>query len=833
MKTKLLTFAALLIAAVSMSVIFNAAPVQAKGEKYEWVNKDTIRASGGLYENVNAADDGVINFPRKGSTFEIFSEGSCDITMTISVSIDNKNGTLVTEGCDDAAKDFDRSFTIANPEKGPPLDGSEVDYNTVNCSTYYEGGLNVNRCEAVKKCIQDENGTKEECLSAWASCMVANGDQGTQAYTTCREKIGSGDLSDSAPPEDQTAEKTTCVIAGIGWIVCPIVNFLSLIVDAAYGFVASLLVVQPLVTTGEAKGIYDAWSIMRNFANVAFVISFLVIIFSQLTSVGITNYGIKKLLPRLIMAAILVNISFWICAIAVDVSNILGSSIKGLFDSIGAQLELPKGGAFSGGGGWTVLSGGILAGTAVAAGAAALYIGLSALLPALIVALLAILTVFIVLTLRQALIILLIIVAPLAFVAYLLPNTEGWFNKWRGLLQTLLLMYPIIAAIFGASALASQIVMGTASGTYKMPIQIMGALIAIAPLALTPIIMKTAGGVLGRVGAIVNNPNKGPFDRMRKGAEGYRKNRQMLRDARGLSGGPRFGKSLVQRKARRGAVLAQRERNLNNARSGYIADASLSSDVSKTQAALNAVSGGRLGGNTKGDQLLDQMAQGGGPGARSAALSQALQVQQKLEAEEVTAASATIKALNLTRDQKRELASGGSIEKNGQTLDASSSLAMKRAAMQSVVDSNDIKGINNLVDQSRTWDAGNPDTEKLRQSLADSLSSSANRPAYIGQSALQNIREGNAKSSSEMIEGAIANNTYSAEKIAKTDKDELHVVAEMAVSSTNVTTADKQKLVDNAHTALTDPQLARTIGKNIDNVVRLRDHTAPPPGDLT
>jgi hypothetical protein len=61
-----------------------------------------------------------------------------------------------------------------------------------------------------------------------------------------------------------------------------------------------------------------------------------------------------------------------------------------------------------------------------------------------------------------------------------------------------------------------------------MAIQIMGALIAIIPLALTPIVMKTAGGLLNRIGGFVNNPNKGPVDSLRKKAEGYRDFRQGL-----------------------------------------------------------------------------------------------------------------------------------------------------------------------------------------------------------------------------------------------------------------------------------------------------------------
>ena len=69
---------------------------------------------------------------------------------------------------------------------------------------------------------------------------------------------------------------------------------------------------------------------MRDFANIIFIIGFLIIVFSQLTSFGVSNYGIKRLLPKIIIAAILVNVSFYICAIAVDLSNILGNSLRGI-----------------------------------------------------------------------------------------------------------------------------------------------------------------------------------------------------------------------------------------------------------------------------------------------------------------------------------------------------------------------------------------------------------------------------------------------------------------------------------------------------------------------
>lgn len=361
---------------------------------------------------------------------------------------------------------------------------------------------------------------------------------------------------------------TTCVIEAVGWIVCPVMNFTAGIVDAAYSFVTALLKVQPLLTTGGTAGIYNAWVVMRNIANIAFVIVFLFIIFSQLTSMGVSNYGVKKLLPRLVIAAILVNVSFWICAIAVDLSNIIGSSMLQVFQVVEVAIPNEASTGIGGSGdGWQGIVGGLLAGT-IAAGTI-YYVGLSALIPALLAALVAIITVFLVLTLRQALIILLIVIAPLAFVAYLLPNTEGWFTKWRKLLMTLLLMYPIIALIFGASALASQIVMSTAGG--NIVIQIMGACIAIVPLALTPLVMKTAGGLLNRFGGIVNNAEKGPIDRLRKTGEKYREGRVNLRNSRALNGEKQLGRSsFIKWRARRSAIAGGREGAAKEAKRDYV-----------------------------------------------------------------------------------------------------------------------------------------------------------------------------------------------------------------------------------------------------------------------
>lgn len=473
MKMKLLTFLGLVIASVVTLSFIQSSPALAKGEKYKWINDTTIEASGGVYGDL---PNSTLSFKKASEgTYSVQSnigefEADCRLELKLNVGTDFIGANLTFTGLDgvepcEQANDLDKRVVIADPQKGPALSGSEIDYTTVDCAATYGNDDNYARCAAVKSCVVTQKKNEDECLRSWNTCLInrtVNGSVPPAKLTECVTLVTAGNIAGAGKGADEskTPDKTTCVIPGIGWIICPVLNIMAELTNGAYAFVSALLTVQPILTTGNSQGLYTSWLVMRNFANVAFVIAFLIIIFSQVTSTGISNYGIKKLLPRLIIAAILVNLSYWICAAAVDLSNIGGTSLKGLFDAIGGTIKLPDAGPAATGEGWVGIVGGLLAGGLLTG--AALYIGLSALIPVLITVLITIAVVFIALIMRQALIILLIVISPLAFVAYLLPNTESMFNRWRSLFWTLLLMYPIISLIFGASALASKIVMGSA-----------------------------------------------------------------------------------------------------------------------------------------------------------------------------------------------------------------------------------------------------------------------------------------------------------------------------------------------------------------------------------
>ena len=325
----------------------------------------------------------------------------------------------------------------------------------------------------------------------------------------------------SIDPPSENSTSTSCDVQGIGWFICPVSNWLADGIDFMYSALQEFLKTKPLETTNQNSGIYLAWVIMRNISNVAFIVAFLVIIYSQLTSVGISNYGVKKMLPRLVIAAVLVNLSFTICAILLDLSNIAGYAFQDAF--MGIKNTISTVGENTSTWTWSEVISTALSNGALAIGAIAFTTELLPMLvPAATLAGLTLLLILLIMAARQALIIILIIISPLAFVCYLLPGTEKWFKKWRDSFLTMLVFFPAFAVVFGGAQLAGILIIQNASGPNGAIMHVLGMLVQIIPLAITPLIMKFSGGVLGKFAGFVNDKNKGLYDRSKNWAKGRR-----------------------------------------------------------------------------------------------------------------------------------------------------------------------------------------------------------------------------------------------------------------------------------------------------------------------
>ena len=301
---------------------------------------------------------------------------------------------------------------------------------------------------------------------------------------------GTGESAQQGDGEDKEESKSRCAIDGIGWAVCPVVNFLADIADDSAGILAKLLEINSSILTDRGPdSAFHYWSRIRDIANIVFIIVFLIIIYSQVSGLGISNYGIKKLLPKLLMTIVLVNISFYLCSVLVDISNVIGSSSFNFITSLGGGGSGPEGGWATKGNWWTGAAATVL-GTATA------FFVLGSLVSGLVfVVVTATVTVFL-LGARQALVIFTIILSPLAFVALLLPSTEGLFKKWWGFFKTLLLLYPAVGLLYGACNLGATVINGM-KGESPVLLQIIAAALTFTPLLLVSRLTSLMTSMMG------------------------------------------------------------------------------------------------------------------------------------------------------------------------------------------------------------------------------------------------------------------------------------------------------------------------------------------------
>lgn len=284
---------------------------------------------------------------------------------------------------------------------------------------------------------------------------------------------------DTAPtnPNESGEEddELSCAISRMGWILCPLIETFASVGDQAFQFLATtFLETEPelVASVGNVEGksgTYVAWELARNIANILFIIAFLIIILSQVTGRGIDNYGIKKTLPRLVIAAIAVNVSYYICQAMVDLSNILGYEIQNFLVEVSREVSDQTAMPPNTGGTVNSVSGGTLA-VIVAAGLSSIAL-VWILLPIMMLGIgtvvITCIVIIIILLLRKAFIVLLVVASPIAFVAYLLPNTESYFRKWLSMFWKLLMVFPVVGLLFGGGQLASAIILvaGTSNTT--------------------------------------------------------------------------------------------------------------------------------------------------------------------------------------------------------------------------------------------------------------------------------------------------------------------------------------------------------------------------------
>ncbi|MBO7560650.1 hypothetical protein J6T21_01245 [Candidatus Saccharibacteria bacterium] len=327
------------------------------------------------------------------------------------------------------------------------------------------------------------------------------------SYTATLEELSS--------EVDEVDRKDLCRegFDNVSWLFCDKIGTGANAVDYLYEKIETTLRINPI--SGESGNIVARiWDICRGITNIVFVILMMLVVLSQITGMGISNYGIKRALPKLIIAAIAVNLSFVICQYAVDLSNTIGISIHDLFTGIeGGVINDPSKVNF------TELTAGLgkyydalSNGTAITLGVGTLVFETGAifmLLPAVLAAIVAVVSGFLTIALRQVVVILCVMIAPLAMVAMIFPNTIGLFRKWRHTFISMLVFFPMFSLLFGASHLAA-FAIGRAAGTDGF-LALVSTIVQYAPLILCWKLMRMSGTVLGGVHSTVSGVLSGLF----------------------------------------------------------------------------------------------------------------------------------------------------------------------------------------------------------------------------------------------------------------------------------------------------------------------------------
>lgn len=373
------------------------------------------------------------------------------------------------------------------------------------CDNKYKTDLEKNACkdgashkDDPKYCDTKYPPSDPDSRKANAACKHGQGTTagGSSGGTTTLPGGGTVEADPAAESTDSEEDQENCKIDYIGWIVCPIVNTLASMSEGARARLINMLTVDAKSILGDTSegSVYSYWSKIRDYANILFVVFFLFVIYSQMTGYGLDNYGIKRMLPKLIVGVIVVNASFYICGLLVDLSNVVGSSAFN-FVSAAAVGDIPAGEWSNSDSGWINKIAGLALVLTVG------YFALATVISMLLFVVITAVTTIFLLGVREAIIILCIVLSPLAFVAMIMPNTEGLYKKWWGAFKAALMVYPMVGLVFGASNLAARI-LGSGLDEKDIIMQSIVALLVFAPLLIVPKLVRNAVEIIGIGGAI-------------------------------------------------------------------------------------------------------------------------------------------------------------------------------------------------------------------------------------------------------------------------------------------------------------------------------------------
>ena len=217
----------------------------------------------------------------------------------------------------------------------------------------------------------------------------------------------------------------------LGWILWPIFSFIGKFSVWVTGFLVEVAKYNDFIS---AAPVAAGWVIVRDLCNMFFILILLVIAFA--TILRQENYSAKKLLPKLLIMAVLINFSKTICGLIIDFSQVIMLTfVNGFAGSAGNFIDL------FGMRHYTSLDSADKAGI----GAIDTTAGIIAALVFAIIALIVLIVLLAVLVMRIIMLWIYIILSPIAFLASAFPAGQKYASQWWGEFSKNVVVGPVLA----------------------------------------------------------------------------------------------------------------------------------------------------------------------------------------------------------------------------------------------------------------------------------------------------------------------------------------------------------------------------------------------------
>ncbi|HKK54477.1 MAG TPA: hypothetical protein VJ926_03080 [Patescibacteria group bacterium] len=198
----------------------------------------------------------------------------------------------------------------------------------------------------------------------------------------------------------------------------------------------------------NARAIEKGWLVVRDLANMFFILVFLIIAFA--TILRVESYNYKKHLPKLLLMAVFINFSKTIAGLIIDFGQVAMITFVNGFKDIGAGnlvhmlglteiMQMKEGGEVND---WTILSAYLLA---------LLY---------MIVALVTIVAILAVLVMRMVMLWIYVVLSPLAFLLAAFPGGKKYSSMWWSNFSKEVIVGPVLAFFIWLSFVTVSITTG-------------------------------------------------------------------------------------------------------------------------------------------------------------------------------------------------------------------------------------------------------------------------------------------------------------------------------------------------------------------------------------